>query len=191
MHEAVLGLAHRYGWQGREAKISPGPNHLGKGYQQIRLTADGEYAQGDLKHHPIGVLGLICGIDGLPGLHPPGECRVESEVKGTISAERQAASNPLGTEIKLAPAPQAKTPTPQNKSGDRPFPEHATLADIWNAYPQLDGHAQDRVRVNLNNAVRGKDEMTGTINLGGKKVKWYAAQIVRDVMARETETHGK
>jgi hypothetical protein len=71
------------------------------------------------------------------------------------------------------------------------LPLQCTLADVWKAYPHFDEYARDRVRGNLNNAVRGKDHLTGTVMISGDKVKWYAAQVVRGVVAKEAEKHGK
>jgi hypothetical protein len=72
-----------------------------------------------------------------------------------------------------------------------PLPTHATLPDIWSAYPDLSSAAKDRIRVNLNNAAAKEPKIMGTIRGPSGNENWYDAQKVREIVRRETEKHGK
>jgi hypothetical protein len=136
------------------------------------------------------------GIDPILAIETHGIDRLPLDAQKSIyeTARRQAVAFGFYLESAnrgLLTAARKEQPKAQQPADDPILPKQATIQDIWNAYPWIVGRARGRVRGNLNNATRGKDWATGTTRIGGDSSKWYAAQIVREVVAKEAKKYGK
>ena len=101
------------------------------------------------------------------------------------------ASDALSKANQNSPEHSMPLSSPQ-KAVDPFLPERATLREIWKAYPDLDRDARNRVRVNLNNAVRGRPGLEGKRRAAsGKWERDYPARLVREIVAKERETPRK
>jgi hypothetical protein len=115
-------------------------------------------------------------------------CQIHRSAEVIESASQTA--HPVVSETKSAAKESAAIEPPQ--ADDPVLPKHSTLSEIWQAYPHLDDGAKERIRKNLENAVRRSPSLgIKTRIAGGEGENAYDAQLVRDHVARDHQKHGK
>jgi hypothetical protein len=70
-----------------------------------------------------------------------------------------------------------------------PLPDNPTLADIWQAFPQVPADARDRIRKNLDAAVERNGHLGGMTRVAGSTAKTYQAQLVRSTLENDRKKH--